>query len=249
MMHDAAQDKAWLEVVEVAAHLGVEPVTVYRWCRAGRLPCIKLGKAWRIRRATLEEFLRQAEQERSLIGRLRAFYEVPDHVIAITETEDLQYQMDAAFLQVGEVRGGMLVKYYSEKTRSVDHLRGQLARFGLDVEQLEVGGRLQFVEERDPVHARVEQLRALRATLLPMASAVWVSFDWTLQAPLDEALAQEAAVAGLIADARLVIQTGVLEQITDDWPLVHERRVRQLHRGVIWLSTASLSLSRKAAVS
>jgi hypothetical protein len=41
-----------------------------------------------------------------LIGRLRDFFTVPDHVIAISGTEELQYQLDAAFLQVGEVRGG-----------------------------------------------------------------------------------------------------------------------------------------------
>ena len=247
-MREGAQDKEWLEVAEVAAYLGVEPVTVYRWCRARRLPCIKLGKAWRIRRAALEEFLRQAEQASSLIGRLRDFYTVPDHVIAISETEELQYQLDAAFLQVGEVRGGMLVKCYSAKTRPVDELRRQLARCGVEVGQLEAGGRLRLVEQGDPVHGRVAQLRELRAALLPTAGPVWVSFDWTHQVTVDEALSHQAALADLLPDDHLVIQTGVLERITDDWPLVHERRVRQLHRGVIWLSTTSLSLSRKVAL-
>lgn len=247
-MRDAAHDKAWLEVAEVAAYLGVEPVTVYRWCRAGRLPCIKLGKEWRIRRAALDEFLRQAEQDRSLISRLRAFYTVPDHVIAIAATEELQYQLDAAFLQVGEVRGGALVKFYSDKTRPVDELRRQLAYCGLEVEHLEAAGRLQFIAERDPIRGRVEQLRQLRAAVLPADSSVWVSFDWTLEVPLEEALEQQSAFAGLVAADHLVIQTGVLERITDDWPLLQERRVRQLHQGVIWLSSTSLSLSRKAVL-
>ncbi len=34
-----------LGVAEVADYLGVGMVTVYRWCREGRLPCLKVGKS------------------------------------------------------------------------------------------------------------------------------------------------------------------------------------------------------------
>ena len=34
-----------LSVEVVAQTLGVEPITVYRWCRQGRLPCLKPGKS------------------------------------------------------------------------------------------------------------------------------------------------------------------------------------------------------------
>ena len=44
---------------EVAEYLGVGLVTVYRWCREGRLPCLKVGKHWRIRQGALEDLLRQ----------------------------------------------------------------------------------------------------------------------------------------------------------------------------------------------
>ncbi|MGI9048604.1 MAG: helix-turn-helix domain-containing protein, partial [Rubrobacteraceae bacterium] len=39
----SAGKKGLLEVDEVAGYLGVTPVTVYRWCRDGSLPCLN---AW-----------------------------------------------------------------------------------------------------------------------------------------------------------------------------------------------------------
>lgn len=49
--------KESLSVAEVAALLGLRPVTIYRWCRAGRLASVKSGKEWRIRRTALDELL------------------------------------------------------------------------------------------------------------------------------------------------------------------------------------------------
>lgn len=46
-----------LDVAEVAALLKLRPVTIYRWCRAGRLPGVKIGKEWRIPRAALIDLL------------------------------------------------------------------------------------------------------------------------------------------------------------------------------------------------
>jgi excisionase family DNA binding protein len=43
---------------EVAEYLGVGLVTIYRWCREGRLPCLKIGKHWRIHQKDLQDFLR-----------------------------------------------------------------------------------------------------------------------------------------------------------------------------------------------
>ncbi len=50
-----------LDVEEVAEYLGVGQVTVYRWCREGRLSCLKLGKSWRIHRDALDGFLQQTK--------------------------------------------------------------------------------------------------------------------------------------------------------------------------------------------
>jgi excisionase family DNA binding protein len=55
---DVVAKKDLLSAEDVAGYLGVGQVTVYRWCREGRLPCLKIGKSWRIRRTALEDFLR-----------------------------------------------------------------------------------------------------------------------------------------------------------------------------------------------
>ena len=57
-----------LGVAEVANYLGVGTVTVYRWCREGRLPCLKVGKSWRIRQEALEDFLSRGERPATLVG-------------------------------------------------------------------------------------------------------------------------------------------------------------------------------------
>jgi excisionase family DNA binding protein len=46
-----------LTVEEVAWYLKVGSATVYRWCREGRMPCLKIGKYWRTRREELEELV------------------------------------------------------------------------------------------------------------------------------------------------------------------------------------------------
>jgi excisionase family DNA binding protein len=46
-----------LTVGQVAAYLQVHRMTVYRYIRAGRLPAVRVGRVYRVRRADLEAFL------------------------------------------------------------------------------------------------------------------------------------------------------------------------------------------------
>jgi excisionase family DNA binding protein len=236
--------KELLTVDEVAEYLGVGPVTIYRWCREGRLPGIKVGKEWRIRRAALEDFLREAERCQSLVSRLRSFLEVPDHVIAIAETEALEHRLDAAFFQVGEAHGGMLIKFYTGETMPVQELRAELTRNGLDVAKLEVAGRFLFVEEADPVDGRTRTLRRLLDEAISEGRSIWTSFNWVRQVDLDEALRQQNKLAQLIDTGHLVVITHVLERIVDEWPPASRRRAQHTHRGIITLSEGQLSLTR-----
>src|SRR5215210_1089451 len=113
-----------LEVPQIARYLRVSDVTVYRWCKEGRLPCLKLGHSWRVRRSALDAFLERGEQSATLLGQLRSFYRIPDNVLAIVPTEEALYRLDAAFLRVGEIRGGTLVKSRGPKTgASMEELR------------------------------------------------------------------------------------------------------------------------------
>jgi excisionase family DNA binding protein len=148
---------------EVAEYLGVGQVTVYRWCREGSLPCIKIGRRWRLRLAALEEFIRKSERSETLTGRLRAFLEVPNNVMAIAQDRALMYRMDAAFFRVGEARDGTLVKYHreAEGMPTADELRDEFSRNGLEVERLEAEGTLRLVSERGEPGERLEEVRRL----------------------------------------------------------------------------------------
>jgi excisionase family DNA binding protein len=37
----------WLSVEEIAAHLGVNPDTIYKWITRKRMPAHKVGKLWK----------------------------------------------------------------------------------------------------------------------------------------------------------------------------------------------------------
>ena len=50
-----------LSTEEVAAYFGVERTTVHRWCRQGRIPCLRIGKHWRVRCEELVDFLKKVE--------------------------------------------------------------------------------------------------------------------------------------------------------------------------------------------
>ena len=60
----ARSSEALLGAREVAEYFGVKATTVYRWCKEGRIPCLKIGKHWRVRREELEAFLKEAEESK-----------------------------------------------------------------------------------------------------------------------------------------------------------------------------------------
>src|ERR671938_245587 len=112
-------EKELLSAEDVATLMGVKETTVWRWCREGTLPCLKVGKHWRVRREALEDFLRRSERSTTLVGQLSSFLQVPDNVLAIAQDRDLLHRLDAAFFQVGDAHGGMLVKFYGEEGHTV----------------------------------------------------------------------------------------------------------------------------------
>src|SRR5919112_2838101 len=121
----AYKQKDLLSAEDVARYFGVGQMTVYRWCKEGRLQCIKLGKQWRIRREALEDFLSQHERSTTLVGLLTSFLRVPDNVLVIAQNIDILHRLDAAFFRVGESQGGLLVKFYGGEEHSEEELRAE----------------------------------------------------------------------------------------------------------------------------
>jgi two-component system, NtrC family, sensor kinase len=99
-----------LSVEEVAEYLGVNPVTVYRWCKDGRLPCLRIGKFWRVRQQALEVFLRQSERPAALDERLRPVLAVLPAHVALVERTGTIIAVNEAWKIFAKANGGNLRK-------------------------------------------------------------------------------------------------------------------------------------------
>src|SRR5215212_5811109 len=239
------QGRSFIDTEEVAAYLGVGQVTVWRWCREGSLPCIKIGREWRIRREALGRFLERSERSESLVGRLLMLLEMPDKLLVIAKDHQMMHRLDAAFFRVGEAQGGRLIKYAGgEPWDSLDDVRTDLEPHGLEVGRLEEEGRFRFTSEPDPQGGRTEELRRLLSEEADGGRSVWVSFNWADQIDLDAALKQQEALQEVVEEGELVVKTAVLEEVADEWPGKMLRRAQVLHLGTIWLSESGLALSR-----
>lgn len=233
-----------LSAEDVALLMGVKETTVWRWCREGRLPCLKVGKHWRIRREALETFLEQSERSGTLVGQLSSFLQVPDNVLAIVQNIDILHRLDAAFFSVGEARGGLLVKFYGGETHSEDELRAEFEKNGLEVEHLEREGRFLMRPEEDPLSGREEVLERLLEEKVSEGRTVWASFNWVLQVDLETALEQQERLTGIVDTSQLVVKTAALEETIDEWSSAELRRAQSSHSATILATKNGLSLSR-----
>ena len=50
-------NEAWLTVEQVAAHLNIAPVTVYRWIEAEKIPCHRVGHQWRFSTTEIDQWV------------------------------------------------------------------------------------------------------------------------------------------------------------------------------------------------
>jgi excisionase family DNA binding protein len=237
-------DDEMLEVPRVARHLRVSDVTVYRWCREGRLPCLKIGRTWRIRRSALEDFLKRGEQPATLVGQLGSFLRMPDNVIAIAQTPEMLNDLDSAFFRVGVARGGMIVKFHAWGENSVNELRERYRRDGLEVAQLEEERRLRFRAEQAPPSLRKDALRLLVEEETNRGRTIWASFNWAKQIDLEEALRQQEELTKYVRAHQLVVMTAALESVAQEWPPASLREAQAAHTGMFWLSEKGLAMSR-----
>ena len=57
------QRERWLSVDEIAAHMGVNPDTVYKWIERRKLPAHKMGRLWKFKASEVDEWVRQGKAE------------------------------------------------------------------------------------------------------------------------------------------------------------------------------------------
>ena len=229
---------------EVGRLVGVKETTVYKWCREGRLPCLKVGKRWRIRRGALEDFLKRSEHPVTLSGQLDSFLREPDSVLAIAQNLDILHRLDAAFFRAGEARGGLLAKFYAGEGSSEEELLAAFEGNGLEATRLEREGRLLMRPEEDALGGgRGEALGRLLEEE-GEGRTLWASFDWVRPVDLDTAFEQQQELAVFVDAWRLVVKTAALEEAIEDWTSSELRRVQSVHSSIILASESGLSLSR-----
>lgn len=229
---------------DVAALLGVKESTVWRWCREGRLPCMKIGKHWRVRREALEDFLGEKERSATLVGQLGSFLRTPDNVLAVAQDLGLLHRLDAAFFRVGEARDGLLVKFYGGENSSPEELISRFEENGLAAGRLQREERLLMRPEEDPSGGREDLLDRLVEEKAGEGRTVWASFDWVMPVDLETALEQQQRLTRLVEAGRLVVKTATLEEGIDGWSSAEFRRAQSAHSGTILASEDGLSLSR-----
>src|ERR687897_3438300 len=240
-----ARETQLLAVADVAAMIGVDEATIYRWCSEGKLPCLKIGYHWRIRRGVLEDFLKQSERPRTLVGQLDSFLRVPDSVLAIAQNIDVLHRLDAAFFRVGEARGGLLVKFYAGEEHSEGELLADFEENGLQAGHLKREGRLLMRAEEEPLSgSRWRQLGQLIEEKGGFGHTVWASFDWVKPLELETALEQQRQLSELVEARRLVVKTAAIEEAIEEWGVSQLRRVQSMHSAMILASEEQLSLSR-----
>src|ERR687895_1087083 len=243
--HTAPETKL-LAARDVAGMIGVKETTVYRWCSEGKLPCLKIGKHWRIRRGVLEDFLKESERPRTLVGQLSSFLREPDSVLAIAQNIDILHRLDAAFFRVGEARGGLLIKFYAGEEHSEEELLSDFEQSGLEAGRLKRQGRLLMRAEEEPLSgSRWRQL----AQLIEQKGGyegrtVWASFDWVKPVQLETALEQQRQLSELVDARQLVVKTAAIEEAIDEWRVSQLMRVQSMHSAMILASEEELSLSR-----
>ncbi len=178
-----------LSAEDVAGLMGIKETTVWRWCREGRLPCLKVGKHWRVRREAFEDFLKQRERSTTLVGQLSSFLRVPDNVLVIAQNIDVLHRLDAAFFRVGEGRPAseVLRRRGTLRVRAARRLRGERPRCSAPGAG---GGRFLMRPEEDPLDGREEVLGRLVEEKASDGLTVWASFDWAMQVDLGTALEQ-----------------------------------------------------------
>lgn len=49
--------EAWLTVEQVAAHLNIASITVYRWIEAEKIPCHRVGRQWRFKVSEVDQWV------------------------------------------------------------------------------------------------------------------------------------------------------------------------------------------------
>lgn len=58
-----SRNKRVMTVKEIAEYLDVHPMTIYKYVKEGKIPAFKIGTSWRIRRDSIQKWIKESEQK------------------------------------------------------------------------------------------------------------------------------------------------------------------------------------------
>ena len=58
-----------MTVKDIADYLHMHPMTIYKYVKEGKIPAFKVGTSWRIRRDSIQKWIKESEQQKER-GRL-----------------------------------------------------------------------------------------------------------------------------------------------------------------------------------
>jgi excisionase family DNA binding protein len=59
----------WLSVDEIAKHLGIAAITIYRWLEKGTVPAHRVGKLWRFKASEVDHWVAEGGADSASGGR------------------------------------------------------------------------------------------------------------------------------------------------------------------------------------
>ena len=54
--------KQVMTVKDIAEYLDMHPMTIYKFVKEGRIPAFKVGTSWRIKRESIQKWIKEREQ-------------------------------------------------------------------------------------------------------------------------------------------------------------------------------------------
>jgi len=53
-----ANNQKWMPVADIADHLGVAAITIYRWLEKGQIPAHRVGRQWRFNQSEVDAWVK-----------------------------------------------------------------------------------------------------------------------------------------------------------------------------------------------
>ena len=132
----------YLTIQEVAEILKVHTNTVYKMCRQGVLPAVKIGKEWRIDKDKLAEFMEEgfsSKKPATVQALLRSGIK-PGHILGLFQDEDAIWEFESEIFHAVSAKGYRLLK--ACWWQRPDDVRQKLANHGIPVEEKERTGEM-----------------------------------------------------------------------------------------------------------